>query len=38
MADNYPPGFSYFEFAHNFKAELFDPEAWAKLFKKSGAK
>ncbi len=28
----------YQDFANNFKAELFQPEEWAKLFKRSGAK
>ncbi|KAF2884219.1 hypothetical protein ILUMI_21954 [Ignelater luminosus] len=38
MKENYLSTFSYTEFAHNFKAELFDPKAWAELFEKSGAK
>lgn len=38
MKDNYPPGFTYQEFAKDFKAEFFDPEAWADLFQKAGAK
>ncbi|KAF2888161.1 hypothetical protein ILUMI_18011 [Ignelater luminosus] len=38
MLKNYPPGFTYQEFAKDFKAEFFDPNAWADLFKKSGAK
>uniref|UniRef100_A0A1I8FET2 alpha-L-fucosidase n=1 Tax=Macrostomum lignano TaxID=282301 RepID=A0A1I8FET2_9PLAT len=29
MAANYPPGFTYADFAREFKAELFNPEAWA---------
>lgn len=29
---------SYYDLAKYFKAELFDPDAWAKLFEKSGAK
>ena len=37
MKENYPPGFEYPEFAPMFKAELFDPKAWAELFQKSGA-
>ena len=28
----------YQDFANNFKAELFQPDEWAKLFKRSGAK
>ncbi|XP_008190884.1 alpha-L-fucosidase isoform X1 [Tribolium castaneum] len=35
---NYPPGWSYQEFAKDFTAEFFDPDEWAQLFKKSGAK
>ncbi|XP_041977580.1 alpha-L-fucosidase isoform X2 [Aricia agestis] len=38
MSKNYPPGFSYQEFAPMFKAEFFDPQAWATLFSKAGAK
>ncbi|XP_075969352.1 alpha-L-fucosidase isoform X2 [Anticarsia gemmatalis] len=38
MEKNYPPGFSYQEFGPQFKAEFFDPKAWADLFSKSGAK
>ncbi|CAK1552201.1 unnamed protein product [Leptosia nina] len=38
MNQNYPPGFTYQEFAPMFKAEFFDPNAWADLFKKAGAK
>ncbi|RFM28484.1 alpha-L-fucosidase [Deminuibacter soli] len=29
---------TYYQLASQFKAELFDPEAWAKLFEQSGAK
>lgn len=29
---------SYYDLARRFKAELFDPNAWAKLFEESGAK
>ena len=38
MEKNYPPGFEYPEFAPMFKAELFDPNAWAELFQKAGAR
>ncbi|KAK0131714.1 Tissue alpha-L-fucosidase [Merluccius polli] len=38
MADNYPPGFSYPEFAPQFRAPFFDPEHWADIFEASGAK
>ncbi|WP_423737690.1 alpha-L-fucosidase [Chitinophaga caseinilytica] len=34
----YGKDFSYYQFADLFKAEDFDPDAWAKLFEKSGAK
>nr|XP_022920961.1 alpha-L-fucosidase-like [Onthophagus taurus]XP_022920962.1 alpha-L-fucosidase-like [Onthophagus taurus] len=35
---NFPPGFSYQEFAKDFKAEFFSPDTWAELFAQSGAK
>ncbi len=38
MKENYPPGFSYPEFAPKFHAQFFDPEEWADIFKASGAK
>lgn len=38
MKKNYPPGFTYQEFAPMFTAEFFDPAAWAHLFAKAGAK
>lgn len=38
MEDNYPPNFEYPDFAPMFHAELFDPAAWAQLFKNAGAK
>lgn len=34
----YGTGFNYQDFASMFKAEYFDPEAWADLFAQSGAK
>jgi alpha-L-fucosidase len=34
----YGEGFEYQEFAPQFKAELFDPDRWADLFYRSGAK
>jgi alpha-L-fucosidase len=34
----YGPNFRYQDFASMFKAELFNPEKWAELFKESGAK
>uniref|UniRef100_A0A3P9LJT1 Alpha-L-fucosidase n=1 Tax=Oryzias latipes TaxID=8090 RepID=A0A3P9LJT1_ORYLA len=38
MTENYPPGFSYPEFARHFHAEFFSPGEWADIFKASGAK
>lgn len=38
MSKNYPPGFSYPEFAPQFHAQFFSPEEWADTFKASGAK
>ncbi|XP_074606094.1 alpha-L-fucosidase-like [Acropora palmata] len=38
MQKNYRPGFSYTDFAPMFKAELFDPNQWADILAKSGAK
>lgn len=34
----YGANFSYFDFAPMFRAEFFDPDAWADLFVRSGAK
>ena len=34
----YGADFPYYDFAPMFKAELFDPDRWAELFVKSGAK
>lgn len=34
----YGPNFRYQDFAPMFKAELFDPDQWAELFRESGAK
>src|SRR5579884_475627 len=34
----YGANFSYFEFAPMFRAEFFDPDAWADLFVRSGAR
>ncbi|HKK41652.1 MAG TPA: alpha-L-fucosidase [Bacteroidales bacterium] len=33
----YGPDFKYQDFAPMFRAELFDPDSWAELFKNSGA-
>ncbi|RUA12070.1 MAG: hypothetical protein DSY82_02155 [Flavobacteriia bacterium] len=38
MKNNYGQNFTYNDFAGLFKAELFDPDEWASLFKKAGAK
>lgn len=38
MKENYPPGFSYADFGPMFRAELFNPDEWADLLKKSGAR
>lgn len=38
MLENYKPGFTYAEFAPQFTAQFFDPDRWADLFYKSGAR
>ncbi|KAL4714021.1 hypothetical protein ACJJTC_008375 [Scirpophaga incertulas] len=38
MNNNYPPGFTYQDFAPMFKAEFFEPNNFAELFFKAGAK
>ena len=38
MKENYPPNFEYQDFAPQFTAEFFDPNAWANLVEASGAK
>ncbi|XP_041759815.1 tissue alpha-L-fucosidase [Coregonus clupeaformis] len=38
MKKNYPPDFKYADFAHDFKAQFFDPDEWADIFEASGAK
>ncbi len=38
MKENYPPNWQYSDFAPQFTAEFYDPEHWARLFEKSGAK
>ena len=35
---NFPPTWRYTDFAPDFKAEMFDPKHWAKVFQESGAK
>jgi alpha-L-fucosidase len=34
----YGKDFAYFQFAPQFKAELFDPDEWARIFEESGAR
>ncbi len=38
MNKNYPPGFTYADFAQQFRAEFFDPNHWAEILESSGAK
>jgi len=38
MNKNYPPDFTYADFAPQFKAEFFNPDHWVDLFKAAGAK
>nr|CAD7261604.1 unnamed protein product [Timema shepardi] len=38
MEKNYPPGFTYQDFAPEFKAGFFDPDEWTELFQAAGAK
>nr|CAB3247395.1 alpha-L-fucosidase-like [Phallusia mammillata] len=38
MEQNYPPGFTYADFAKDFTTEFYHPDDWAELFKESGAK
>ena len=38
MKKNYRPGFTYADFAPMFKAEFFNPDQWADLLARSGAR
>ncbi|XP_076450084.1 alpha-L-fucosidase-like [Babylonia areolata] len=38
MKQNYPPDFTYADFAPQFTAEFFNPREWAQIFKASGAR
>ncbi|XP_056332472.1 plasma alpha-L-fucosidase [Danio aesculapii] len=38
MEQNYPPGFTYTDFAPQFTAEFFDPNEWVDIFASSGAR
>jgi alpha-L-fucosidase len=38
IKENYPPSFTYPDFAADFTAEFYHPEEWSDIFKASGAK
>ena len=38
MKGNFKPNFSYQDFAKEFTAEFFNPDEWAEIFSRSGAK
>lgn len=38
MLENYPPEFTYADFAPQFRAEFFDAKEWVDIFSSSGAK
>jgi len=38
MQKNYRPDFTYADFARDFTTEFYEPEKWATLFQKAGAK
>ena len=38
MNNNYRPGFTYQDFASQFTTQLFEPEHWADVLQKSGAR
>jgi alpha-L-fucosidase len=38
LRENYGPDFQYRDFAPLFRAELFDPQQWADLFRRAGAR
>jgi len=38
MKQNYPPDFTYADFAATFHAEFFDPDEWADIFKSAHVK
>jgi alpha-L-fucosidase len=38
MKKNYPPDFTYADFAPKFTAEFYEPDKWAEIFNASGAK
>ena len=38
VKENYPPNWTYADFAKSFTAEFYDPDEWAEIFEASGAK
>ena len=38
MKENYPPDFTYADFAPQFTTEFFEPHKWAEIFNASGAR
>ncbi|XP_067111496.1 tissue alpha-L-fucosidase-like isoform X1 [Osmerus mordax] len=38
MKTNYPAGFTYPDFAHDFHGKFFDPDFWTEIIQASGAK
>ena len=38
MKENYPPDFTYADFAKQFTAEFYNPDQWADILQASGAK
>ena len=38
MKKNYPPYFTYQDFARDFTAEFYNPDEWAEIYQASGAK
>ena len=38
MEKNYPPNFTYQDFAPMFTAEFYDPDHWADVFQAAGAR
>jgi alpha-L-fucosidase len=38
MKKNYPPDFTYQDFARDFTAECYNPDEWAEILQASGAK
>ena len=38
MEQNYPPDFTYADFAPTFRAEFFNPDEWADIFKSAGVR